>query len=30
MKEIATAVGVSESTVSRWEAGNIANMKKID
>lgn len=28
MKEIATAVGVSESTVSRWEAGNIANMKK--
>lgn len=28
MKEIATAVGVSESTVSRWEAGNIVNMKK--
>ena len=28
MKEVANAVGVSESTVSRWEAGNIANMKR--
>lgn len=26
MKEVATAVGVSEATVSRWESGNIANM----
>lgn len=26
MKDVATAVGVSEGTVSRWESGNIANM----
>ena len=26
MKEVAEYVGVSESTVSRWESGNIANM----
>lgn len=26
MKEVASAVGVSEGTVSRWESGNIANM----
>lgn len=28
MKDVANAVGVSESTVSRWEAGNILNMKR--
>lgn len=28
MKEVAAAVGVSEGTVSRWEAGNISNMKR--
>lgn len=28
MKDVATAVGVSEGTVSRWEAGEIANMKR--
>lgn len=26
--EVAKAVGVSESTISRWESGNIANMKR--
>ena len=26
--EIANAVGVSESTISRWESGNIQNMKR--
>lgn len=28
MKDIAEYVGVSEGTVSRWESGNIANMKR--
>lgn len=28
MKELADRVGVSEGTVSRWESGNIANMKR--
>ena len=28
MKEVADAVGVSEATVSRWEAGNIKNMRR--
>lgn len=28
MKEIADKVGVSEGTVSRWESGNISNMKR--
>lgn len=28
MKEVADAVGVSEGTVSRWESGNIENMKR--
>jgi len=28
MKEVADAVGVSESTISRWESGNISNMKR--
>ena len=28
MKDIANYVGVSEGTVSRWESGNIANMKR--
>ena len=28
MKEIADAVGVSEATVSRWEAGEIKNMRR--
>lgn len=27
MLEVANAVGVSESTVSRWESGNIENMR---
>ena len=28
MKEVADAVGVSEGTVSRWESGDIADMKR--
>lgn len=28
MKEVANAVGVSEGTVSRWESGDIRNMKR--
>ena len=28
MKDVAKHVGVSEATVSRWESGNIANMKR--
>lgn len=28
MKQIAEAVGVSEATVSRWEGGQIANMRR--
>lgn len=27
-KEVAQAVGVAEATVSRWESGNIANMRR--
>lgn len=28
MKEVSDAVGVSEATVSRWESGDIANMRR--
>lgn len=28
MKEVAEAVNVSEATVSRWESGDIANMRR--
>lgn len=28
LKEVAEAVDVSEATVSRWESGDIANMKR--
>lgn len=28
MKEVAEYVGVSEATISRWESGNIAEMKR--
>lgn len=28
LKDVAKAVGVSEGTVSRWESGNIANMRR--
>lgn len=28
MKEVAKMVGVSEGTISRWESGEIANMKR--
>ncbi len=28
MKDVADAVGVSESTISRWESGNISNMRR--
>lgn len=28
MKQVAEAVGVSEATISRWESGHIANMKR--
>lgn len=28
MKKVAEYVGVSEATISRWESGNIANMRR--
>ena len=28
MKELAAKVGVSEGTISRWESGDIENMKR--
>lgn len=28
MKEVAKAVGVSEATISRWESGDIENMRR--
>lgn len=28
MKEVADYIGVSEGTISRWESGNIKNMKR--
>lgn len=28
MKELAKKIGVSEATISRWESGDIANMKR--
>ena len=28
MREVANAVGVSEATVSRWESGDIRNMRR--
>ena len=28
MADVAQSVGVSEATISRWESGDIANMKR--